>query len=162
MPRLKAQYETFCQHYVVSGNAAEAARRTGYSEAFANRQGYRLLRRPAVAQRLAALRAEIAARDCMSLDAQLTKLETAYRQALEKAQPTAAARIIESQTKLAREFARTETETAAVAGLRAELARLAKLLGLPAPAFAGATAETSGGHSADARATRGRHQADAR
>jgi phage terminase small subunit len=46
-----ARHETFCQHFVVNGNAAGAARAIGYSNYSAQR-GSDLLRRPDVATRV--------------------------------------------------------------------------------------------------------------
>ena len=137
MPSLKPRHEAFCRYYVTHLNAAEAARAAGYSERTGANQGYRLLRRPAVAARLAELRDEIAARDCLTLGAQLSKLEAAYRAALAKNQPAAAAAIIRAEVALPALFAtseRADKGDAAVAELRAQLAQMAKALGLPAPA----------------------------
>lgn len=41
---MNARQIAFCQHYVLTRNAAEAARLAGYSARTADRQGYRLLR----------------------------------------------------------------------------------------------------------------------
>lgn len=40
---MTGRQEKFIAEYLISGNAAEAARRAGYSQRFANRQGYALL-----------------------------------------------------------------------------------------------------------------------
>ena len=38
----------FVDEYILCGNASEAARRSGYSETYANRQGYKLLNMPEI------------------------------------------------------------------------------------------------------------------
>ena len=43
---LAARQEAFCRHYAVSGNAADAARRAGYSERSARQTGCALLNGP--------------------------------------------------------------------------------------------------------------------
>ena len=150
MPALKPKYEAFCQAYLVDPNAAAAARQAGYAEACANRQGYKLLRRPAIAQRQAALRAELAARECMNPDALLAKLETAYRKALDKDQPVAAARIclreaeaslrrrqvVDSQAKLAQRIPARIDEKSAADQTAAELAQIRAALAQMAPSRA--------------------------
>jgi phage terminase small subunit len=57
------QHELFAQTYVaVYGNAAEAARRSGYAEDTARQQGWELLNRPEVSQRVDELSSELFAR----------------------------------------------------------------------------------------------------
>ncbi|MYK59880.1 MAG: hypothetical protein F4027_15255 [Rhodospirillaceae bacterium] len=55
---LKPKHERFCQHYILTDNAAEAARLAGYSERSARNTGYDLLQRPEVKARVAELQAE--------------------------------------------------------------------------------------------------------
>jgi hypothetical protein len=137
MPRLKAKYEDFCRSYMNTANASEAARAAGYAFESAAQQGHRLLRKPAIAARLAELRAELVARECHG-DAQLAKLELAFRTAINKGQPAAAARVVEAQTKLA--LLLGSTAPRADDGLppgsestRAALTRIARHLGIPGP-----------------------------
>lgn len=138
MPIPKLKYEQFCQSYLETGNAAAAAREAGYAEDYAAQQGHRLLRRPAVAARLAELRAEIAARDCLNPDALLVKLEAAYRSALENDKPAIAARVVADQAKLAAQYARLSGggEGGLAPGAeptRAALSRIARQLGVSGP-----------------------------
>ena len=136
MPALKTRYERFCQAYLTDPNAAEAARRAGYSEDHAKHQGHRLLRRPVVAARLAELRAELAARECLSLDALLAKLEIAFAAALKNDLPAVAARIVDSQARLTASFAKLrggEPERPGGESTRAALARIARQLGVVPP-----------------------------
>lgn len=100
MPTLKPQYEEFCQAYVRSPNAGEAAREAGYAFEHRYQQGYRLLQRADICQRIAELRAAAADRDCVRVEALLTKLETFYRLALKDHNANAAVRVIELQAKL--------------------------------------------------------------
>ena len=100
MPTLKPQYEEFCQAYVRSPNAGEAAREAGYAFEHRYQQGYRLLQRADICQRIAELRAAAAERDCVRVEALLTKLETFYRLALKDHNANAAVRVIELQAKL--------------------------------------------------------------
>ena len=55
---LRPKHERFCQHYILTDNAAEAARLAGYSERSARNTGYDLLQRPDVQERARALQAE--------------------------------------------------------------------------------------------------------
>lgn len=101
MPTLKTQYEEFCQAYVRSPNAGEAAREAGYAFEHRYQQGYRLLQRADICRRIAELRTAAADRDCVRVEALLTKLETFYRLALKDHNANAAVRVIELQAKLA-------------------------------------------------------------
>ena len=143
MSALKPAYETFCQSYVIYPNATEAAREAGYAFEHASQQGYRLLRKAAIARRIAEVRAELAERECLSPDALLTKLEAAFRSALKGGQAVAAARVVETQAKLAGLLAKPSRENAGRAAqdaqahtaTRAAMAVMAKHLGLAAPQF---------------------------
>ena len=53
---LSTRQEAFCRHYTASGNAADAARRAGYSERSARQTGCALLERPYVVERLRRIR----------------------------------------------------------------------------------------------------------
>ena len=140
MPALKPRYEAFCLNYLAYANATEAARAAGYAFESAAQQGSRLLRRPNVVQRLAELRAELVARECQG-DAQLAKLEIAFRAALKKDQPGAAGRIAEIQTKLAVLLGKAglglrgagESLPAGAEPTRAALTRIARVLGVAVP-----------------------------
>jgi hypothetical protein len=89
-------------------------------------------------QRLAELRAELVARDCQG-DAQIAKLELAFRAALENGQAAAAGRIVETQTKLAVLLGKAgpgmaEALPAGAESTRDAVTRIARQLGVPIPA----------------------------
>lgn len=52
---LKPRQEKFCQNYLLYRNATRAAIEAGYSEASAHNQGYRLLKEPAIQERITEL-----------------------------------------------------------------------------------------------------------
>jgi phage terminase small subunit len=138
MPALKPAYEAFCQAYVANPNATSAAQSAGYDFSYAHQQGYRLMRRPAIAERIAELRHLQAERECLAPEALLSKLDAAFRAALKNDQPGAAARIVEAQAKIVALVMKTGAGAAAGSALdatRAALAGMAKQLGLPAPQF---------------------------
>jgi phage terminase small subunit len=58
MPVLKDKYEKFCQAYVISRNATASAKEAGYSEKSAYNQGYELLKRADVKERIEELEGE--------------------------------------------------------------------------------------------------------
>jgi phage terminase small subunit len=138
MSIFKPAYEAFCRAYVAQPDATLAARSAGYSFENAHQQGYRLIRRTAILRRIGELRAELAERECLAPGALLAKLEIAFHAAIKKDQPAAAARIVETQAKLA---ALLQKSGAAVAGdaaldaTRNALNVMAKQMGLPAPRF---------------------------
>lgn len=68
MAKLTPKQEQFCQEYVVDLNATQAAIRAGYSKKTAESQGSTLLRNPKVAERIGGLRAEVAARNDVTVD----------------------------------------------------------------------------------------------
>ena len=53
---LSTRQEAFCRHYTASGNAADAARRAGYSERSARQTGCALLERPYIVERVRRIR----------------------------------------------------------------------------------------------------------
>ena len=53
---LSTRQEAFCRHYTASGNAADAARRAGYSERSARQTGCALLERPYILERVRRIR----------------------------------------------------------------------------------------------------------
>ena len=53
---LSTRQEAFCRHYAVSGNAAGAARQSGYAERSARQTGCALLERPYIVERLRRIR----------------------------------------------------------------------------------------------------------
>ncbi|MFO1128976.1 MAG: terminase small subunit [Rhodospirillales bacterium] len=100
-PRLQPRQERFCRIYLECANAAQAARAAGYCPRSARNTGYRLLRQPRVAARIAALQLEMADDSCRNIAILLSKLETVYRRAIEDHNFAAAARAVELQARLA-------------------------------------------------------------
>ncbi len=94
MTALKARQERFCRWFAELGNAAGAARAAGYSSRAANRAGYRLLRHPRVARRIAEIEAETARLHSDGDAVLIGKLETIYRRAIVDHQFHAAARAV--------------------------------------------------------------------
>lgn len=96
----KRQHEDFCVSYAEYPNAGDAANAAGY--AFANRysQGYRLLRRPHIQRRIAELREQMVARECLGLTALLAKLESSFVDARKHNNANACVRVIEVMAKL--------------------------------------------------------------
>lgn len=100
MARLTARRERFCKRFVECANAAGAARAAGYASRSARSTGYRLLREPAVIERITQLQVETAQAHCARLELLLGKLEAVFRQSCEDHQYATAARAIELQAKL--------------------------------------------------------------
>lgn len=76
--KLSPRQESFCRHYAVSGNAAEAARAAGYSETCARQQGYQNLHTPYIMFRVDEIQrgfAETAGREAAIL---LSRLEQVW------------------------------------------------------------------------------------
>ncbi len=96
--RLKPRQEAFCEHFVATGNATEAARRAGYSARAAAVQGYRLLKKANVADRIRAHQTAIA--DKIDPALILGRLENLYRLAESKGAYGDAARILVLQGRL--------------------------------------------------------------
>lgn len=77
MPRLeKEKWETFCQNYYISRNATKSAIAAGYSDKSAYNQGYELLKRPEIKERIAELGNEVST----DVDV-ISELEKQYEQA---------------------------------------------------------------------------------
>ncbi|MDE0147996.1 MAG: terminase small subunit [Rhodospirillaceae bacterium] len=55
-PVLSSRQEAFCRHFVATGNAADAARRSGYAPASARQTGHALLQRPHIVARVRQIR----------------------------------------------------------------------------------------------------------
>ncbi|MCU0839135.1 MAG: terminase small subunit [Rhodospirillales bacterium] len=100
MNGLGMRQEAFCRRFVECANATLAAKIAGYAPGSARNAGYRLLRRPRVIARIAALHRELAQQQCRDVDIMLGKLETIYRRAIDTQQCSAAARAVELQAKL--------------------------------------------------------------
>lgn len=54
-PRLTRQQREFCHRWVVLKNAMQAAKQAGYSDSYANKRSYQLLREPAIQEYIATL-----------------------------------------------------------------------------------------------------------
>jgi phage terminase small subunit len=59
-PRYTAREQAFCKNWLVTMNASEAARRSGYSEKAAAAIGAELLRKPKIQARIEEMRSEVA------------------------------------------------------------------------------------------------------
>ena len=71
---LTAKQQAFCLEYMVDLCATQAARRAGYSEKTADVQGYQLLHKTSVADRIAELQAERQERTNVTADYVLSEL----------------------------------------------------------------------------------------
>ena len=65
---LNAKQEKFCEEYMVDLNATQAAKRAGYKEDNARQMGTENLAKPAIAERIAELKAERSARTLVDAD----------------------------------------------------------------------------------------------
>lgn len=90
--KLKPRQAAFCEHLVATGNAAEAARRAGYSARAARVHGHRLLKKPPIKARIRAIRAAIAG--AFDPAAILERFETLYRMAERQGAYLTAARLV--------------------------------------------------------------------
>ena len=95
------RHEAFCHHFVLYGNASRAALEAGYSVLACKNQGYRLLRRPEVKARIAAIHRAMGADITRDFDVLLGKLEAVYRRAVDGGYLNAAARVVELQARMA-------------------------------------------------------------
>lgn len=98
---LSERQEAFCQAYVCSANAAQAAREAGYAEGSARQSGHRLLCMPQIAARIEAIRETLALQGCRTQASLLGKLENVYARAIYLGQYAAAARVVEIQARIA-------------------------------------------------------------
>ena len=100
MTLLKARQERFCRWFVELTNAASAARAAGYAPKGAKVAGYRLLRHPRIARRIAEIEAETARLHSSGGEVLVGKLETVYRRAMVDHQFHAAARAVDLQARI--------------------------------------------------------------
>ena len=98
---LNPRHEAFCQYFVLGGNATYAARSAGYAPQSCNNQGYRLMRRPRIRARVAAIRCELARVYGLDAHVLLGKLEALYQRANEDHHFHAAVRAVEAQARIA-------------------------------------------------------------
>jgi phage terminase small subunit len=121
MPPLKARQERFCRRFVELACAATAARAAGFAPKGSKVAGYRLLRHPRIAARIAEIEAQTARLHSRSSEVLIGKLENVYRRAVVDHQFHAAARAVDLQARIrgftaplavsAAAEAETETET---------------------------------------------------
>ncbi len=98
---LNPRHEAFCQYFVLGGNATYAARAAGYAPKSCNNQGYRLMRRPRIRARVAAIRSELARAYGLDAHVLLGKLEALYQRAIEDHHFHAGVRAVEAQARIA-------------------------------------------------------------
>lgn len=96
---LTLRQNEFCECYVATGNAADAARRAGYSERTARFQGHRLLKDARVQARIGALHTALA--DKIEPGLVLGRLENLYRLAERDGGYPTAARILVLMSRMA-------------------------------------------------------------
>jgi phage terminase small subunit len=80
--RLNPRQSAFCSFYEDSGNAADAARRAGYSEHSARRQGHRLLGDDNIQQHIATLKNIRARARAMDREILMARLDDLYEEAM--------------------------------------------------------------------------------
>ena len=95
---LTPRQDNFCAYYVATGNAAEAARKAGYTARTAHNQGHRLLKNARIQARIRAVQTEIA--DSIDPGLILGRLDDLYVQAERGGDYREAARILESMGRL--------------------------------------------------------------
>lgn len=95
------KHELFVPNYAVFASGARAARTAGYSSKTAKFQALRLLKRPEIQARLAERRAEIARDYALDAATLLCKLEAVFIRAYDQDAHIAAARVIETQARIA-------------------------------------------------------------
>ncbi len=98
---LRHRHEAFCQHFVLDGNATDAAANAGYASEWARNQGYRLMRQPRIRARVAEIRSGLARAYCLDAGVLLGKLEAVYQRAVGNLDFHAAARCVEIQARIA-------------------------------------------------------------
>jgi hypothetical protein len=100
MKQLKSRQERFCRKFVELGTPTMAARAAGYAPASASNAGYRLIRHPRIARRVAEIEAETGDVHCDTREVLLGKLETVFRRAIVDHQFATAARAVDLQARL--------------------------------------------------------------
>ena len=121
--KLTGRQEDFCRNYVAQPVAAHAAVLAGYGEDNARTQGSRLLKKPLVLARIAALRAERGLTYALDADTLQDKLEAVFFDALSSSNHGAAVSALRLQAGLARlplRAAARESESALVPRAAAE------------------------------------------
>ena len=121
--QLKERQEKFCQAYLISRNATSAAKEAGYSERSAYNQGYELLKRPEIQQRLEELEEEY------STDVDVvSELEKQYEQAKTNGNGQTALKALELLSRVRGNNAEDEGPQD-VAGLEGKICASMKIIG---------------------------------
>jgi len=81
---LTAKQEAFCEEYMIDLNATQAAIRAGYSEQTARQIGTENLAKPAIADKIAELKAERAARVLVDADYVIKGLLEVHQRCMQK------------------------------------------------------------------------------
>jgi phage terminase small subunit len=113
MKPLKPRQERFCRRFAEFGCATTAARAAGYAPRSANVAGYRLIRHPRVAARIAAIEAETARLHSRGDEVLIGKLENVYRRAVIDHNFHAAARAVDLQAQIRRASGRVPASVGA-------------------------------------------------
>ncbi|MEX2614892.1 MAG: terminase small subunit [Alphaproteobacteria bacterium] len=100
MNRPNERHELFCREYVRRPVGSAAAIAAGYGADNAAAQACRLLARPEIQARIAALRDEVAVRQVADTNAVLARLQSIYELALEQNQLNTALRAVAMQLKV--------------------------------------------------------------
>ena len=100
MTPLKARQERFCRRFAELACATTAARAAGYAPRWAKTAGYRLLRHPRIAARIAEIEAQTARLHSRTDEVLVGKLENVYRRAIVDHQFHAAARAVDLQARI--------------------------------------------------------------
>ncbi len=137
---LNPRHEAFCQYFVLGGNATYAARTAGFAPKSCKNQGYRLMRRPRIRARVAAIRSELARAYGLDAHVLLGKLEALYQRAVEDNYVHAGVRAVEAQARIAGHL----QVRAALAALPALAAAKTTNDDFPAPVAAVKVAKTIG------------------
>jgi phage terminase small subunit len=113
MKPLKPRQERFCRRFAEFGCATTAARAAGYAPRSANVAGYRLIRHPRLAARIAEIEAETARLHSRGDEVLVGKLENVYRRAVIDHNFHAAARAVGLQAQIRRASGRVPTSASA-------------------------------------------------
>jgi len=121
--QLKERQEKFCQAYLISRNATSAAKEAGYSERSAYNQGYELLKKPEIQQRLEELEEEY------STDVDVvSELEKQYEQAKINGNGQTALKALELLSRVRGDNAEDDGQQD-IAGLEGKICAAMKIIG---------------------------------
>ena len=97
---LSTRQEAFCRHYAASGNAADAARRAGYSGRSARQTGCALLERPYIVERLRRIRLSWKRTERDEAQIVLARLEQAWDAAVASGSAYTMLRVLRFQAEI--------------------------------------------------------------